>query len=69
MSTQSEEREQTIANIRQHFRAMGWPLDELTDDEVEGGIRQLMLIFRDGAMSVRHDRWAAQHGIGGACST
>jgi len=40
-----------IAKIREHYAALGIPLDELSDRQIELGVRQLASATRDAGMT------------------
>jgi|GEM_PF-2315142 hypothetical protein len=44
-------RDAVIAKIRAHYARMGIPLDDLTDREIELGVRQLAVAAREAGMT------------------
>jgi hypothetical protein len=49
--TRAETRRATIAKIREHYAKLGIPLDELSDRQIELGVRQLAHAAREAGMS------------------
>jgi len=49
--TTAEKRKATIAKIRAHYASLGIPLDELSDRQIELGVRQLAAAAREAGMS------------------
>lgn len=49
--TTVERRKATIAKIRAHYASLGIPLDELSDRQIELGVRQLAAAAREAGMS------------------
>jgi len=49
--TRVEARRATIAKIRAHYAGLGIPLDELSDRQIELGVRQLAAAARESGMS------------------
>lgn len=49
--TRVEARRATIAKIRAHYASLGIPLDELSDRQIELGVRQLAAAARESGMS------------------
>lgn len=41
------QKEQVISRIREHYLALGIPLDSLSDREIEQGVRQLAAAARE----------------------
>jgi alcohol dehydrogenase YqhD (iron-dependent ADH family) len=49
--TRVEARKAAIAKIREHYSSLGIPLDELSDRQIELGVRQLAAAARESGMS------------------
>lgn len=49
--TRAEARQATIAKIRAHYASLGIPLDELSDRQIELGVRQLAAAARESGMT------------------
>lgn len=49
--TSAEARKATIAKIRAHYSNLGIPLDDLSDRQIELGVRQLAAAARESGMS------------------
>jgi hypothetical protein len=49
--TRAETRRATIAKIREHYAKLGIPLDELSDRQIELGVRQLAHAAREAGMT------------------
>ncbi|HEY8467347.1 MAG TPA: hypothetical protein VIL04_11145 [Solirubrobacterales bacterium] len=49
--TRAETRDAVIAKIRAHYARMGIPLDDLSDREIELGVRQLAVASRESGMT------------------
>lgn len=49
--TREEARKETIARIRAHYGGLGIPLDDLSDRQIELGVRQLAAAARESGMS------------------
>ncbi len=49
--TRLEARKELIAKIRAHYGSIGIPLDDLTDRQIELGVRQLAAAAREAGMS------------------
>ncbi len=49
--TSIEKRAAVVARIREHYKALGIPLDELSDRQIELGVRQLAVAAREAGMS------------------
>ncbi len=49
--TRLEARKELIAKIRAHYSNIGIPLDELSDRQIELGVRQLAAAARESGMS------------------
>ena len=49
--TRADARKATIAKIREHYANLGIPLDELSDRQIELGVRQLAFAAREAGMS------------------
>jgi len=49
--TRAETRDAVIAKIRAHYARMGIPLGDLTDREIELGVRQLAVAAREAGMT------------------
>ena len=56
--TRADARKATIATIRKHYADLGIPLDELSDTQIELGVRQLAAAARESGMT-REDATAA----------
>ena len=49
--TREDARRATIAKIRAHYARLGIPLDDLSDRQIELGVRQLAAAARESGMS------------------
>ncbi|MDQ3759238.1 MAG: hypothetical protein M3331_04765 [Actinomycetota bacterium] len=49
--TRVEARKAAITRIREHYANLGIPLDELSDRQIELGVRQLAAAARESGMS------------------
>jgi hypothetical protein len=49
--TRAETRRATIAKIREHYAKLGIPLDDLSDRQIELGVRQLAHAAREAGMT------------------
>jgi predicted nucleotide-binding protein (sugar kinase/HSP70/actin superfamily) len=49
--TRVEARKAVIEKIREHYSSLGIPLDELSDRQIELGVRQLAAAARESGMS------------------
>jgi hypothetical protein len=49
--TRAETRRAAIARIREHYAKLGIPLDELSDRQIELGVRQLAHAAREAGMT------------------
>jgi hypothetical protein len=49
--TSADSRRATIAKIRNHYANLGIPLDELSDRQIELGVRQLAHAAREAGMT------------------
>jgi hypothetical protein len=49
--TRADARKATIAKIRAHYANLGIPLDDLSDRQIELGVRQLAHAAREAGMS------------------
>jgi hypothetical protein len=49
--TRADARRATIAKIRAHYANLGIPLDELSDRQIELGVRQLAHAAREAGMT------------------
>ena len=49
--TRADTRRATIAKIREHYAKLGIPLDELSDRQIELGVRQLAHAAREAGMT------------------
>jgi hypothetical protein len=49
--TRAETRDAVIAKIRAHYASKGIPLDDLSDRQIELGVRQLAVASREAGMS------------------
>lgn len=49
--TRADARRETIAKIRAHYANLGIPLDELSDRQIELGVRQLAHAAREAGMT------------------
>lgn len=49
--TRADARRATIARIREHYARLGISLDELSDHQIELGVRQLAHAAREAGMS------------------
>ena len=49
--TRAEARQAAITRIREHYAKLGIPLDELSDRQIELGVRQLAFAAREAGMS------------------
>lgn len=49
--TSIEKRAAVVARIREHYASLGIPLDELSDRQIELGVRQLAVAAREAGMS------------------
>jgi len=49
--TRVEDRKAMITKIREHYAGLGIPLDDLSDRQIELGVRQLAAAARESGMS------------------
>ncbi len=49
--TRVEARKAAITKIREHYSSLGIPLDDLSDRQIELGVRQLAAAARESGMS------------------
>ena len=49
--TRVEARRAMIMKIREHYKSLGIPLDDLSDRQIELGVRQLAAAARESGMS------------------
>lgn len=49
--TSLEKRAAVVAKIREHYASLGIPLDDLSDRQIELGVRQLAVAAREAGMT------------------
>lgn len=49
--TSLEKRAAVVAKIREHYSSLGIPLDDLSDRQIELGVRQLAVAAREAGMT------------------
>ena len=64
--TRVEARKAAIAKIREHYASLGIPLDELSDRQIELGVRQLAAAARESGMSKEEAQEAMRKAVANA---
>lgn len=61
--TRVEARKEMINKIREHYLSLGIPLDDLSDRQIELGVRQLAAAARESGMSKEEAQEAMQKAV------
>lgn len=61
--TREEAKKAAIAKIRAHYADLGIPLDELSDRQIELGVRQLAAAAREAGMTQDEAREAMRRAV------
>ena len=64
--TRVEARKAMITKIREHYAGLGIPLDELSDRQIEIGVRQLAAAARESGMSKEEAQEAMRKAVANA---
>ena len=67
--TRVEARKQVITKIRTHYANLGIPLDDLSDRQIELGVRQLAAAARESGMSKEEAQEAMRKAVVNAKKT
>lgn len=67
--TRVEARKAMIGKIREHYAGLGIPLDELSDRQIELGVRQLAAAARESGMSKEEAQEAMRKAVASAKKT
>ena len=67
--TRVDARRATITKIREHYAGLGIPLDELSDRQIELGVRQLAAAARESGMSKEEAQEAMRKAVVNAKKT
>ena len=64
--TRVEARKAAITKIREHYSKLGIPLDDLSDRQIEIGVRQLAAAARESGMSKEEAQEAMRKAVANA---
>jgi predicted nucleotide-binding protein (sugar kinase/HSP70/actin superfamily) len=67
--TRVEARKAMITKIREHYATLGIPLDDLSDRQIEIGVRQLAAAARESGMSKEEAQEAMRKAVANAKKT
>lgn len=67
--TRVEARKELITRIREHYAGLGIPLDDLSDRQIELGVRQLAAAARESGMSKEEAQEAMRKAVANAKKT